>query len=621
MKKGGIKIKKIGVQKETHIKVYFICCMIGFIPKLIMILITAYPLNNPHDELDIFSIPAKLAGLDWISCMADYRYYGYGFSIFLIPLFKNLSDAIILYRIVLILAAIIQLCIPIICCYLLYSFFRIKKKAYVILISTICTYKVSVSNVYMYNEHIYIVWVWISYFILAKLWQAGSNRRKKITYSFLLGVSFLGALTVHQRAITLLMAFLILYGFMIIVLKRKICYILPVVSVFAIGNYINTQMMDFFIRLLKYENGIADVDVSNIQNRGIKVSLSWEVFQDKDYIGAVIKTVLGNLNNWNISTIGIGIFSIILGIYFIGSIYKKNQLEEEQEKLLYFGIFGVVSIFITIAGLAVSWGWGIKGAYINNNAVSVSLRGLSYLRYLLAYYPPVLLGVLAYLCTHMDIYVKLFRYTMGITGFLIFYYLGKIVPLMKNGKNGFGALALYSPHRYSFRKMIPADYLIAAIIFLIIVFIIWIILKNKKMNIVLVLFCALTVWSYIYSSYWTVGKSSKTNYQYVDQYSEVIKMLEKQDLNVPIYVRKSGGIKGTGHSLLCELQFVNMDKKFYGGFPEEGLEEAVYITTFPNEAKNLLEDGYECIQLDNEEYAYLKGERIIRCIEEYISNR
>lgn len=605
--------------RETHFGVYFICCAIGFIPKVILILTTAYPLNNPHDELDIFSIPARLAGLDWTSCMADYRYYGYGFSIFLPHLFESISDAVVLYRTVLILVAAVQLCIPIICCYLLYSFFGMKNNAYVILISVICTYEVSVPNVYMYNEHIYIVWVWISFFILAKLWQAENNKRKIIKYSFLLGFSFLGALTVHQRAVTLFVAFLILYIFMKIILKRKICYILPVVGVYAIGNYINSKIMDYFIRLLKYGNGIADMNVSDIQNRGIKISLSWKILQDKEYIQAVIRTVVGNLNNWNICTVGIGIFSIILGVYFIGLVYQKRKLEEEQEKLLFFGVFAVVAIAITVAGLAVSgWGWGIKKAYVDKNAASVSLRGLNYLRYLLAYYPPVLSGVLAYLYNHTEIYMKLFRYTMSITGFLIVYYLADIVPLMRERENGFGALALYSPHRYSYREMIPADYLTAAIIFIIAIFLIWVFLKRKKMLAMLVMFCVLTGWNYIYASCWTVGKSEKNNYQYVDKYSEVIKELETQNIDIPVYVRKSGGIGGTGHSLLCELQFINMNHVFYSGFPEEGLEEAVYITSFPNEAKDLLENGYEYFRLDEEEHIYVKGEQVIKSIEGYM---
>jgi len=611
-------MKRRGRIKDYYIKEYIICCAISFVPKLVMILTAAYPLYNPGDELYIFYIPAKLAGLDWASSMNTYRYYGYGFSIFLIPLFKNISDAVLLYRIVLIMVAIIQLIIPIICCYLLRSFFNIKNKIHIILITTICTFKVAVSNTYMYNEHIYIVWVWISFFILAKLWQSGNDRKKKIIYSFMLGISFLGALTVHQRAITLFMAFLILYVVIKILLKKSICYLLPVVGTYTVGNYINTKIMDYFIRMLKYGNNLSVPDLSKIQNRSINISLSWKMLQDEDYIQAAIKTIIGNLNNWNISTVGVGVFSIVLGIYFIILIYQK-KFGEEQKKLFYFGVFGVAAIFITIAGLAVSWGWGIKAAYCNNDSTSDSLRGLIYLRYLLAYYPPVLLGVLAYLCSHMEIYIKLFRYTISVSGFLCFYYLAEIMPLMKNEINRFGALIIYSLNQFNSRGMIPADYFIAIGIFLIVIFLAWILIKNKKIVLFLILMCTLSGWNYVYSTYLVVGKSSKINYQYVDQYNMLINKLSSENIDIPIYVY-AGGIKETKHGLLFEVQFVNMDEKFYRGFPEEDLAEAMYFTSYPEEAEYLIENGYQYIQLDEEEHIYVKGERVIKYIEEYLEN-
>lgn len=604
-----------GSTKENYVKEYAACCVIGFIPKVIMILTAAYPLYNPGDELYLFYIPAKLAGLDWASSMSAYRYYGYGFSIFLVPLFRSIQDAVILYRVILILVAALQSVIPVICCYLLHAFFSVNKRTYIIPITAVCTYEVAVTNVYMYNEHIYIIWVWVSFFILAKLWQVGDNRGKKLVYSFLLGFSFLGALTVHQRAVTLLMAFFILYGFVWIVLKKKICYVLPVVGVYAVGNYVNTRIMDYFIRVLKYGNDLA-ADVSTTQNRSVKVSLSWRVLQDEDYIQAVIKTVLGNLNNWNIKTIGIGIFSLVLGISFLAILWKKRELGEEQEKLLYFGIFGMASIFITIAGLAVSWGWGVKAAYVNSDSTSDSLRGLTYLRYLYAYYPPILAGILAYIEKYPRIYVKLFRYTIMISGFLSVYYLSEIAPLTKNRTDRLGTLGVYNLQQYTFREMIPADYLIAVIIFFVILLLLYYAVERKEFRMALMMICILTGWSYIRSVYFTVGKNSQINYQYVNKYSELINVLERENIDIPIYVY-AGSVKETGHGLLYELQFVNMGQKLYRGFPEEDLEEAFYFTSYPEEAEYLIENGYDYMQLDDTEYAYIKGERVIEKIEKY----
>lgn len=594
---------------------YIVCCLLGFIPKIIMILTASYPLTCTSDELDLFYIPAKLAGMDWSSSMFNYRYYGYGFSIFLTPLFKYVHDPVVLYRITLILVAIVQLVIPIICCYLLHSFMCVSKSSYIILITTICTYGVSMYPTYMYNEHIYITWVWVSFFILAKLWTLNEGeKRKKVLYSILLGFSFVGALTVHQRAVTVFLAFLILYVFIRITCKKKFCYALPIIVVYSIGNLINTRIMNFFIKFLKYDSidVQSEIDLSNIQNTSVEMTFSLKSLQNRDYVQAVIRVLIGNLNNWNIFTAGIGIFSLVLGVSFLIKLYKK-QISEEERRLLFFGVFGIISILITIAGLANTWGWGIKDAYVKNDATADALRGLVYLRYLIAYYPQVMLVVLAYICNHVDSYTRLFRYTILFSLTFLFYYLGRIVPLMINQKVGFGNLIIYSPFGYKQGEVLPIDYFVAVIFFLLILFGIYSILKKKKITVFLIVICFLITWQCTYNVYLGKGKQHRINYQSVDKTQSILQQMEGEDLNVPLYVYQSI-IKETSQAFLHQLQFMNMDTKFYRGLPKDDIEEAIYITINPEADKKLLEKGYILLQLDDEEYMYVKGDRIIQFI-------
>lgn len=598
---------------------YFVCCLIALIPKIIMIWTASYPLNITGDELFLFYIPAKLAGLDWSSCMYDYRYYGYGFSIFLVPLFKYVHNPVVLYRITLILVAIVQLVIPIICCYMLNSFLCVSKSLYVILITTICTYGVSMYPTYMYNEHIYIIWVWVSFFILAKLWTLNEEeKRKKALYSILLGFSFVGALTVHQRAVTLILAFFFLYIFILLACKKRFCYALPVATVYYIGNLINSKIMNYFIKLLKYGtvSGLdtqSEAELSSIQNTSVQMSFSLKSFLNKEYVQAVIRVFAGNINNWNIFTVGIGIFSIILGISFLIKLFKQ-EIREEEKRVLFFGVFGVISILITIAGLANTWGWAIKDAYVNNDATADALRGLTYTRYLIAYFPPVMMAVLAYICNHADIYIKLFHYTILFSGTFLFYYLGRIIPLMMNQKVGFGSLNVYSPAGYRQEGVFPVDYLFAILIFMFILFELYNILKKERIAVYLSILCILVLWRCTYSVYLGSGKNNSINYHYVDKTQIIIEQLGQEEINVPIFVYP-WSLKETSQGYLFELQFVSNETKFYRGLPEDDFKEAIYLTIYPNTGKELLEKGYTLIQLDDEEYVYVKGDRIIQFIQ------
>lgn len=609
-----VDIKEAEMERKDLKRTYLICCILGFVPKLITILTTSYPLGL-QDEFWLFAIPAKLAGLDWTSSMYAYRYYGYGFSILFTPLFKYMDDSVLLYRIILITVAAVQLIIPVISCYLLHNFFGLKKISYNVLISMICLYSISIHNMDMYNDHIYFVWIWIAFWILAKLW-IYDDKKKKFIYSILLGGSFVGALTVHQRALTLILAFIILYIFIRIVIKKKICYILPVVAIYISGNIVHKKLMAYFIKLVKANGSNEIVDISNTYNTQVEIKFSLMWLQDKEYLQAAAKTIMGNLNVWNVYTIGIGVFSVILGIYFLILLWKNKVLEEEQKRLLYFGLFGVSMVFITIVGLATTWGWGIKNAYKNSNAGNDSLRGLVYLRYFIVYYPPVMLGALAYIYKHVDVYIKLFRYTFALSGFLLVYYLAEIVPLMKNRDNGFGALKYFSPHLYGL-ELTSQDYLIAAGLFLLLLKILKIFIRHKKIVLAVGLICAMTGWREIHYVYFETGQMHKMNYQYVDSSSKIVEGIETEKINIPIYVYEKR-IKGTIIEYLYEMQFVNINTEFHRGKPEIGLAEAVYITPYPDEAEDLLENGYECVKIDNEEYMYMKGDKICRFVQKYL---
>ena len=95
---------KFNLQKHKYIIIAFLAALL---PRLIF-LIWTYPMNNTGDELFMFMTPARYAGLDWSGVMEDYRYYGFGLTLFFTPLFRLIDDPVILYRIMVSVMILLQ---------------------------------------------------------------------------------------------------------------------------------------------------------------------------------------------------------------------------------------------------------------------------------------------------------------------------------------------------------------------------------------------------------------------------------------------------------------------------------------------------------------------------------
>lgn len=594
------------MRKTNHID-YILSATLSFIPKIIMIITASYPLRVTGDELFMFYLPAKLAGLNWSESMFNYRYYGYGFNIFLTPLFKYVTDAVILYRWILIIVAALQMIIPIICCYLLRNCFKSTNIVSNILIALICTYMVALYPTYMYNEHIYIICVWFSFFCLYKLLNNANNKKGKMLYSAMLGLSFVLSLTIHQRGTTLFYAFVIVYILYALLFKAKIAYIIPTLLVYFIGAYIDKQLVAWNVAYLKDPTAL----IGEISNTDTNFEFSFSWFLDKDYTDAFFKTFIGNLNNWNIFTLGFGSFSIFLGIWFLYRFFTK-KITKSEKMLLVIGLFGFLCIGITIFGLAITWGWGIREAYVSHDASSDSLRGLVYLRYLVCYYPPVLLGVLVYIKNNRNKSLKLFRYASFFSALCAILWMKKIiVPLLLDKAVGLGCIQPFSLTSFETKEISSFNYLFGLLIIGLVSCVALFLLKHRTINGALIVLLCFVLVPYLYHTYIGDGRSMIYNKKYSDGATEVLEEFRTNNVSCPIYVQAYARVPETGQNIMYQLQFMNMHTKLSYGIPLPDLDEAVYFTYYYiKEHDSLLEQGYVQYQIDDNEYAYVKGESL-----------
>lgn len=592
--------------KEDYLLSY---CLV-VIPRIIFVLLFAFPLQVSGDELYLFYLPAKLAGLDWSSCMTYYRYYGYGFSIFLTPLFKLIKDPVCLYRIVLILTVLIEGSIPLICCFLLKNVLGLFDKKTVVPIVVSCSYAVVVTSAYMYNEHIYTVSVWGCFLWLALLMKYDKSRRKKVVYSVLLGLNMVLALTVHQRAVTLLLGFIFLYLCIYWLYRKTLGYIWLIVPLYLAGAWADKKIMTWIIGYLKG----TQANVEQIQNTGVAFTVPGTAFSDTEFLHAIARIGIGQANIWNCATIGVGVFSIVLITYLFWKSIRHRD-DECTRYLCIWGIFGLCCIVVTIAGQAFSWGRGVEKAWLDGDSHADSLRALIYLRYLYAYFPPVMMAALAYWQKEPVVSRKLFRYSLFGSMLLMIIWLRDIVPLIQNERRLLPKAWAFI--RFADREVTIDGYYRMIFVLLAGMLLLFCLLHRQKIRTAIVVYSLFILYYYFFNAFEVDSATAQWNYSYTDASYELV-----QDIKIAMpdcdifYVKKDDSIPRSGQRLLYQMQFMNMRVTLQTELPTEDVDEAIYITIAPKKESQLLEQGYILYQLDDNEYAYVKGADMIEYMEQ-----
>lgn len=601
-------VKKL---KKVKCNEYIVSSLLAVLPRIIMVITTAYPLRVTGDELYMFYLPAKLAGLDWSGSMEGYRYYGYGFTIFLMPLFKWINNPVILYRLVLCIVSALQIVIVVLCCYLLKNFYKSCHPITNTIVSVIVSYLVSVYATYMYNEHIYIICVWVSFFVFHLLLRVGNNKKKKLFYSIVLGISFVMSLTIHQRAVTLVYAFLITYIVYLFMFRNTLAYASAVIGTFGIGYIVNRKVVTWNITYLSS----SALQVGEVSNTSVDTTFSLAWFQNKDYVQAFIRTIAGNFNLLNLRTMGLWLLLIVVVIYLLYK-YFQGELAKDEEELGILACFSIVCIGITMFGLATTWGWGIMKAYVDNDASADALRGLKYLRYYVCYYTPIIPGFIIYMKNHKSICLKLFKYSLIGSILGLSYYMKRIVaPLLLDTKIGL-TLNAFSFVTYETEAISIKNYLIGIVIMCIIVALMVAEYRYHTINGVLGIFLCVVIWMYMYNTYLDDGRAMIYNRNYSDAATQLIQMLNENEIECSIYVQPYN-IPKSGQNALYQLQFLNMRNTLLKGIPSSDDEEAVGIVYSLEEKESMIENGYVLYQLDENEYAYVKGNVILKLMGKY----
>lgn len=191
---------------------------------LYSVIIPFYHIPLFTDGINPLALGFNIRGDNWSQYLiSDGYYYKYGQLLFYLPFIVFIKNNIILYRILLVVNAVIESFIPI-CVYdILVRFLKSKRYPinYAIAMLVGLFPALTLNGKFSWAEPILMFLPWIILLVLLKSMDGSIKTSKRWIYSFLLAILQIYAYMVHTRGIVILIATVICVLFIRVVLKNK----------------------------------------------------------------------------------------------------------------------------------------------------------------------------------------------------------------------------------------------------------------------------------------------------------------------------------------------------------------------------------------------------------------
>lgn len=600
------------VKMTSGKKMCILCFLIALLPRLIF-LKWAYPLNISADEFSMFLPVARILGWDWSSMIERPLYYGYGFIILLTPFFKWIDDPVILYRVIVAFMALAQALIAPVAYYIAKRFFKVKQESFACLTAVACSYLVTQRAVYVYNEFIYVLLTWIIFVILMLLYKAQENKKMKRVYSVLLALVISYAMTIHARAVTFVLALVVLVALYYWLYRKHILSYVSFAVVMGSGYVLSTLVKNKLVQVLFSEVS------GEVYNTSVSFSTA-AITSDPKALTGWFDIIIGQINSMVIMTGGIAIVFAVTGCIFIWKTLIRDKelvetadLDENQPYVIGF-IFFLAATAITILGQSFSWLPGVTET-LNTGIQTDGIRALVYTRYYGAYFGPVVLAGMAYVFHNRNRVLKLLKPVTTIVIALQCIWMLCIVPYLVGFREGSFPSFVFSFTKGWQDNITVSSYWPAVAAVMIVMVIFFIAYKKNRIHLAFGIFACILIYSYCYQAVDYEGYRGAENYKSVDKSYELLHEME-EDGSLPhtIYVQNSGA-KGVGHATGYIYQFLFKENKIIPEVPGEDEDAAVFLTGEFYEYPQLLENGYQCSQLDDGEFIYVKGKELQQTVE------
>lgn len=602
------------VKLNRYIKKYgyiWIVFLVAFLPRFLF-LFNTYTLSISGDELFAMWPAAKIVGYDWSGVMEDYRYYGYGYSVLLIPFFALIKNPVVLYRSLVLIMILAQSLSAPICCHLMKKYFEIDNKTVLCLTGIACSYLVAVRAVYTYPEFIYTFLIWLIVWGLLKLVKCSEKQKLPVTILVIILATY--AFTVHSRGIAIWIALCGIIVFYAWVYHKTIVNLKSILicTIFGILCYVGARGGIQYV--LNYIGGGM---VTEVSNTSVNVSASlFTTIKDSASWTTWLNIIMGQLNEALINTGGIAAAIVIVLVVLLWNAFLRKkeivELEDAKEQrsfdykpYIVVSTFCLCTVAITIGGQSFTWLGGALRATQGGNPDS--FRAFTYFRYYGAYVGPLLMCGIAYFTKKKELLDWVKGKAVFATVMLQGYWVLCIIPLIGNFS---GCVWSYAPYSLTkgFRDVIRIrSYIPGTLVIFLVLGLSYLLIKKKKERWILGILCLILIYSYGYNALYHEGDRGKKNYEAVIDGCNMIKKMQENGEEIEeLYVEKTQPANG-GQTITYTYQYNLPEISVISGVPSVEKENAVFICVNAADYEYLLEEGYKLIKIADSQYMYVLG--------------
>lgn len=312
------------------------------------------------DEFGTIAGASLFAGLDWSGVVKGISYYGFGYSIFMTPLFMLTDDPVVIFRCMLSFNTICIAVSGIVIYNIIKNIFKIDNEVFAVLSALAgAMWSENMLNANaVYNETCLVLIGLLELYILLKMQEKRDRNESTLILTVILSLIMSYSLLVHTRSLYLWGA-IVIFILTYLIMKRKLL-VNPaaLVSICVFGYLISKYAINKVQSALWYSaDGTKELN-NSVESLG-------GYFANIKYLGTLnglkgfLNTIIGQI--YGMVTISGGLFAVFIAIIicaFIGWLYCiiKHKKINVDEKMVTTGMFTVsflgAAICLTALGIS-----------------------------------------------------------------------------------------------------------------------------------------------------------------------------------------------------------------------------------------------------------------------------
>lgn len=590
---------------------YIIVFLCSFIPKVLFTIIVPF-IGIISDETSTMSGAALFAGFDWSNTVSNAGYYGGGMTALFAPLFKLIDSPYVLYHCLLIIMCLLQATIGVICYYLFINHLGMKKNKVSMLLSIVASYIVTRRATNVTNEHMLILMSWVLTLLIVKLIDC-KNNKEKIKLSILTAAALGYSLTIHTRALTFILAFFILFIVYLWIYRESLVSVVPFLIVFSLF-YLGSQ---YFIGFVQNSNFSLEYGLKLRNSYLPKADIKELLSPDSWY--AWLSIIVGQVMTISVFSGGLFIVSIVVTIKLLwqGVLRKKDFLVTNDDniikkKLLTVLIFMFMCIGMTILMHSFSNVSNVMLAYQEGTGgYNYGLKAITYIRYFGPYVGPTIALAIVYIYRYRDELKTTVLSSFILVMFLSIIWICCIVPFIYNSTSGKEAFFPFSLNFTTENVAGRSFYIVGIVVLFIVLILITISLYQKKYMFFGCLLIIFFGYEYAFNVIMFDKNLCSTNGTNISMVTyEYLKNIDFDVIDNTVYVYDGSG--KTDHQIFYTYQVLLKDKTIEIELPDKNKDTALLVTNDYSSAKYLLDYGYQVTAIENGDYLFAKGEKILK---------